>query len=84
MTPLHHFGDFVRESVELIPLSWVRIVFVAIPFLILVWVLMLPKSETTPGEKIPEEDRPVRWDENLKIGASLALGFQILVYYLFG
>jgi len=89
MTPLHHFGDFVRESVELIPLSWVRIVFVAIPFLILVWVLMLPRSETTPGattpdDKIPGEDRPVRWDENLKIGASLALGFQILVYYLFG
>ncbi len=83
MTPLHHFGNFVRESVELIPLSWVRIVFVAIPVLILIWVLMLPKSETTPGDEIPGEDRPVRWDENLKIGASLALGFQIIIYTIF-
>lgn len=78
MTPLHHFGDFIRENVALIPLSWVKAVFLAIPAVILIWVLFLPKSETTP-----HVDRPIRWDENLKFGATLALGFQILIYLFF-
>lgn len=79
MTFLHQIGNFLREKTDMIPLSLVRAVFVAIPVIILIWVLLLPKSETTP-----QEDRPIRWDENLKIGASIALVFQIMVYYFWG
>ncbi len=78
MTPLHQFGNFVKENMALIPLSLVKGLFIAIPLLILVWVLFLPASETTPNE-----DRPLKWDENLKYGASAALIFQILIYFFF-
>lgn len=74
MTPLHHFGDLVRDAMLAIPLSWVRGLFLSTLIAVLVWVLLLPRSETTPagGAK--------RWDENLKYGAALALGIQIIIY----
>ena len=74
MTPLHDFGDFLRQALQTVPLLAVRILFVASLVALLVWVLRLPPSATTPpgGAK--------RWDENLKLGAALALIIQILIY----
>ncbi len=74
MTPLHHFGEFLRQSLQTIPLPAVRVLFVASLVALLIWVLRLPQSATCPdgGAK--------RWDENLKLGASLALLIQILIY----
>ena len=74
MTPLHHIGDFFRELTLLIPLPAVRIVFVAIPCLLLVWVLLLPRETTTPTEPTG------RFGENLKYGAALALVLQAIIY----
>lgn len=76
MTPLHHFGEFVRQSLQLIPLTLVRALFVASLMLLLIWVLRLPRFATTPhaGAK--------RWDENLKTGAAIALVIQIVIYSL--
>ena len=74
MTPLHTFGDFIRDSFLQIPLWGVRILFVAVPVIVLVWVLTLPREETTP-----EED-PGRRSSNLKNGAAVALGIQIVIY----
>ncbi len=76
MTPLHHFGEFLRDSLQAIPLISVRVLFVASLVALLIWVLRLPRSATTP----PGGAR--RWDENLKIGASIALMIQILIYSL--
>ena len=76
-TFLHTFGDFVRELMLQIPLPVVRVLFIAIPAILLVWVLRLPRSETTP------EKSTGRWGENLKLGAAFALLLQILIYSLF-
>lgn len=74
MTPLHQFGEFVRQTLQLIPLALVRVLFVASLVLLLIWVMRLPRFATTPraGAK--------RWDENLKTGAAIALVIQILIY----
>lgn len=74
MTPLHYFGDMLRQVLQLVPLSAVRLLFVASLIALLVWVVRLPQSATTPpgGAK--------RWDENLKVGAAIALCIQILIY----
>lgn len=76
MTPLHIFGDYLRDLLLLIPLSWARVLFVGTLLAIWIWILLLPKEQTQP------EAGARRWDENLKIGASLALGFQVLIYLL--
>ena len=76
MTPLHTIGDFVRELMLRIPLSAVRVLFVALPVVLLVWVLTLPREETTAP------DGTGRWDGNLKIGAAIALIAQIAIYSL--
>lgn len=76
MTPLHYFGEFLRQALQTIPLLAVKILFVASLVALLVWVLRLPESATTP----PGGAR--RWDENLKLGAVLALAIQILIYSL--
>ena len=76
MTPLHHIGQFVRDALLQIPLPVVRGVFIAIPLLVLVWVLRLPREATTPP------DGTGRWDSNLKVGAAIALGLQIVIYSL--
>ena len=74
MTPLHHIGEWFRQMLEFFPIPAVRILFVASFVALLVWVLRLPESVTTPpgGAK--------RWDENLKIGACIALTLQIIIY----
>lgn len=77
MTPLHSFGESLRQLLQAIPLGWVRLLFVGTLVVVLLWVLRLPRSETTPV------DGATRWDENLKLGAGLALIAQILIYSFF-
>lgn len=74
MTPLHHFGEAVRNLMLLVPLPVVRGLFLLSLLVLLVWVLRLPAAATTPvgGAR--------RWDENLKFGAALALLLQIVIY----
>jgi len=74
MTPVHQFGEFLRQSLQTIPMAAIRVLFVGTLVGLLIWVIRLPRSATTPsgGAK--------RWDENLKVGASLAILFQILIY----
>ncbi|WP_417850180.1 hypothetical protein [Thalassoglobus sp.] len=74
MSPLHYIGQTVREALQTIPMWGVRLLFVGTLVALLIWVLRLPESETTP------EGGAKRWDENLKLGASLALILQIIVY----
>jgi hypothetical protein len=74
MTPLHHLGEWLRQLLLTIPLPLVRLLFVATFVALLVWVVRLPISVTTP----PGGAR--RWDENLKVGAVVALVIQIVIY----
>ena len=76
MTILHTIGNFFRELFLKIPLEAVRVLFVLLPLTLLIWVLLLPRSETTPP------GRESRWDENLKLWAGVALVIQILIYSL--
>ena len=74
MTPLHAIGNFFRDLFLKVPLEVVRGLFLLLPIALLVWVLFLPRSQTTPP------DRESRWDENLKLWAGFALLIQILIY----
>ena len=76
MTPLHSLGDWLRGVLLQIPLSAARALFVVTLLALLVWVLMLPRSQTSPGDERP------RLSENLKIWASIALLIQIVIYLL--
>ena len=76
MTPLHDLGELLRNVVLMIPLRSVRVLFVGTLVALLVWVLRLPNSEVTPAGGAR------RWDENLKVGAALALVIQIVIYCL--
>ena len=76
MTPLHHIGEFFRNLTLAIPLGVVRLIFVALLVALLIWVLRLPKSETTPPGG---SDKPT---ENLKLWAGLAISAQIVIYSL--
>ena len=76
MTPLHWLGDWIRSVLVAIPLPLVRLLFVGTLVALLIWVWRLPKEIVSP----PGGAR--RWDENLKLGATLALVIQILVYAL--
>lgn len=74
MTPLHDFGNFCRDLFLEVPLAAVRCVFVGLLLALWIWVLLLPRSETTPP------GRESRWDENLKLWASAAILVQVLIY----
>ncbi len=76
MTPLHNFGESLRSLLLLVPLPFVRLLFVGSLVVVLFWVLRLPRSETTPAEGTG------RWDENLKLPACAALLIQIAFYAL--
>jgi len=76
MTPLHHIGELFRNLSLAIPLPVVRLIFLALLVGLLIWVLRLPKTETTPPEG---SGKPT---EDLKLWAALALGAQILIYLL--
>ncbi|MFT5490955.1 MAG: hypothetical protein ACI8V5_001311, partial [Limisphaerales bacterium] len=44
---MHHIGEFFRNLTLAIPLGVVRLLFVGLLVALLIWVLRLPKSETT-------------------------------------
>lgn len=75
-TPLHQIGAGIRDVLLLIPLPMVRVIFLALLAAVLLWVLSLPRSETTA----PDSDG--RSGANLKVGASIALGMQLAIYLL--
>ncbi len=70
MTPLHHVGNAVRDALASLPLGLVRGLFLALPVIVLVWVLRLPAEQTN----LPGAERC--WDTNLKLGAVVALVVQ--------
>lgn len=74
MTILHTLGESIRQMLLQVPLSAVRALFVLTLVAILIWVMRMPASVTSP------EGGAGRWDENLKLGAGLALGVQIVIY----
>jgi len=77
-TLLHQIGDYLRNGLQAVPLEAVRYLFMLLIATVLILILRLPTSETTPVKK-----GPVRWDENLKIWASLALLIQLVIYWIF-
>lgn len=77
-TVLHQIGNYLRSSLQAVPLDAVRYLFLLLIATVLILILRLPTSETTPVKT-----GPVRWDENLKIWASLALLIQLVIYWIF-
>ncbi|MCR9294068.1 MAG: hypothetical protein NXI32_15190 [bacterium] len=77
MSPLHQFGESIRNLLLSVPLPAVRALFVLTLVALLIWVLRLPESRTCP----PGGAR--RWDENLKWTACLAILIQIIIYSIF-
>lgn len=80
MTPLHWFGELIRNAMIAVPMGVVRALFVGLLLGLLVWVLRLPKERTRP----PLEDGS-GYDEkslsgNLKLWAALALALLALIY----
>jgi len=74
MSPLHYFGDFVRELLLKVPLPLARGLFVLLMLALLIWVLTLPRKEVTRSESSD------RISENLRVWAALALLIQVVVY----
>uniref|UniRef100_A0A7C2JYN2 Uncharacterized protein n=1 Tax=Schlesneria paludicola TaxID=360056 RepID=A0A7C2JYN2_9PLAN len=77
MSVIHEVGDALRSLFALLPLPFVRAAFVAVPLVLMIWVLRLPNAATTPP------GRASRWDENLKLWAWLALAMQVVIYCVF-
>lgn len=73
MTPLHHLGEYLRQALEAIPLPFARMLFLALLGGVLLWVLLLPRSETSGSSP--------RFAENLKLWATLALLIQLAIYW---
>lgn len=76
MTPLHHLGNWLRSLLLAIPMPAVRGLFVLLLVGILVWVLTLPREQTTSPEG------STHLGENLKLWAALTLLIQIALYAL--
>jgi hypothetical protein len=79
MSPLHQIGEAIRELLLKIPLSAARGLFLLFLAGLLVWVLTLPRSETSPAGSEPGK---VRLSEKLKFWAAVSLVLQILIYLL--
>ncbi|GIX04002.1 MAG: hypothetical protein KatS3mg113_1008 [Planctomycetaceae bacterium] len=77
MGVLHGLGDYLRITLQQVPLGIVRWLFVAVPLVLMIWILRLPTEITLP------ERSTGRWDENLKLWAWLALAIQVVIYCLF-
>ena len=74
-TFLHDIGDTIRNAMATVPLSLVGWAFVAIPLVLLVWVLTCPIGDD-------DENRDPKHVRLLRIGAALALVLQIVIYGL--
>lgn len=77
MSPLHYFGDLIRQVLLGVPLWAARGLFLILLVLLLVWVLRRPRHEV-----VERPDRPVRLQENLKLWAAVALMIQLVIYSL--
>ena len=77
MTPLHQFGEALRQLLLQVPLGAARALFLFLLIGLLIWVLTLPRDQTSS----PATERP-RLTENLKIWAALSLVIQLCVYWL--
>jgi hypothetical protein len=80
MSPLHEIGESIRQILLKVPLGAARVLFLLFLAGLIVWVLTLPRSQTTPPGTEPAQ---VRLSENLRLWASLALIVQFLIYLLF-
>lgn len=76
MELLYRLGDSLRDLMLQVPLGAVRVLFVGSLICLLVWVLRLSPTATQP----PGGMR--RWDENLKIPATVAIVFQVIIYLI--
>ncbi len=76
MTPLHSIGEGVREVLLSVPLWGARALFIALPTVVLLWVLRLPREET--AQIGPNGVAGA----NLKWGAAATLLIQIAIYAL--
>jgi hypothetical protein len=75
MSVLHWIGEELRMAFLRIPLTVARGLFLAILFVLMVWIVQLPKSATTPRADCP-------WYEDLRIWAWLSLLIQLFAYAL--
>ncbi len=75
MTVLHEIGDQLRGAFLQIPLWGARGLFLALLLGLMIWVVQLPKTATTPRAHSP-------WHEDLRFWAWLALLLQLLAYGL--
>jgi hypothetical protein len=67
-------GLFLRDLFAQMPLWGARALFVAVPLILMVWVMRLSDADTTP------EDRDCHWSEDLKVWAWLTLAMQVVIY----
>ena len=79
MSPLHQFGDLIRELLMKVPLVAVRGLFLLFIGALLIWVLTLPRTQTTPPGT---QTGKVRLSDNLKLWAAVSLVLQFLIYSL--
>lgn len=79
MSPLHQIGEAIRNLLLGIPLGAARALFLLFLAGLLVWVLTLPRAQTTPPAA---QGGKVRLSENLKLWAALSLALQLLIYSL--
>ena len=77
MTPLHQFGEVLRQAFSQVPMGVVRVLFVAVFLGLLIWVLCLPNSLTTREISGGTSEKQ---SENLKLWAVLALAVQVVIY----
>ena len=73
-TFLHDIGDAIREAMSLVPLSTVRGLFVALPLVLLAWILV----RRVESENVDEP--PSHPTVTLKIAAAFALLLQAVIY----
>jgi hypothetical protein len=72
---LHWIGDQLRSTFLLVPLWAARGLFLAVFLGLMIWIVQLPRSATTPSATSP-------WHEDLRVWAWLALLIQLLAYGL--
>ncbi|MEW6306805.1 MAG: hypothetical protein AB1705_25345 [Verrucomicrobiota bacterium] len=66
----------IRNALLHVPLGAARALFLLVLVALLVWVLRLPRGQTSPGEG------QVKLSENLKLWTAVTLGIQIAIYAL--
>lgn len=72
---LIEIGEHLRHAFLQIPLWVARALFLGVFFGLMVWIVQLPKSATTPRADAP-------WHEDLRVWAWLALVLQLAAYAL--